>query len=214
METRQTEFWTGNFGKEYTDRNPQNVAEWEKLYLNYYGLSRLEMNADFVGNFNRDIKILEVGCNIGLQLLGLKEMGFQNLYGIELQQYAIEKAKPILQGINIIQASGFDIPFKDNYFDIVYTSGVLIHIAPGDLPKIMQEMIRCSKKYIWGFEYYSKEAREINYRGNKGFLWKMDFASEFLKIDARLKEVKRKIYHYITDAEKGNEDIMYLLEIK
>jgi len=57
-------------------------------------------------------------------------MGFTNLYGIELQWYAVEKAKEYTKGINIIQGSGFDIPFKDGYFDLVITNGVLIHIAP------------------------------------------------------------------------------------
>ena len=96
---------------------------------------------------------------------------------------------------------------------MVYTAGVLIHIAPDNLPKIISEMIRCSRKYVWGFEYYSAIKKEINYRGNKGFLWKMDYANEFLKQDKSLKEVKRKIIPYINDGEKGNNDIMYLLKI-
>jgi|SRR3989338_1392184 len=213
MKTKQEQFWSGDFGKEYTDRNPQNLEEWNKLYMNNYGRKKTDMNEDFLKNLNREARILEVGCNIGLQLLGLQTMGFKNLYGIELQSYAVEKAKKITKGINIIQGSGFDIPFKDRYFDMVYTAGVLIHIAPDNLPKIISEMIRCSRKYVWGFEYYSAIKKEINYRGNKGFLWKMDYANEFLKQDKSLKEVKRKIIPYINDGEKGNNDIMYLLKI-
>ena len=213
MDTPQIEFWSGSFGKEYTDRNPQNLQEWDRLYMNNFGILKTQMNEEFIGMLDRNIRILEVGCNIGLQLQGLQKMGFQNLYGIELQQYAVEKGKSLSTGINIIQGSGFDIPFKDSYFDLVYTAGVLIHIAPEDLSQIMREIIRCSRKYIWGFEYYSKENKEVNYRGNKGYLWKMDFSRKFLSVEPGLKEVKRKIYPYITGAEQGNEDMMYLLEI-
>ena len=41
-------------------------------------------------------------------------MGFTDLYGIELQKYAVEKAKANTEYINIIQDSPFDIPYKDN----------------------------------------------------------------------------------------------------
>ncbi|MBX9853549.1 MAG: methyltransferase domain-containing protein [Cytophagaceae bacterium] len=212
MKTKQTDFWSGHFGREYTDRNPQNVNELEQLFFNSYGFKRTEINNEFIGTLSKEIKILEVGCNIGLQLAALQTMGFKNLYGIELQPYAFEKSKEITQGINIIQGSGFDIPFRDNYFDVVYTNGVLIHIAPADLPNIMKEMIRCSKKYIWGFEYYSPEVKEISYRGNQGFMWKADYCSIFLDQVPNLKVVKKKLYPYILESEKGNEDIGFLIE--
>jgi pseudaminic acid biosynthesis-associated methylase len=214
MKTKQVDFWSGDFGKEYTDRNPQNLEGLEQLYKKYFGLKRTELNEEFLSGLNKDIRILEVGCNIGLQLLALQKNGFTNLYGIELQPYAVEKSKQIIKNVNIIQGSGFDIPFKDNYFDLVYTSGVLIHISPTDLPKIMKEMIRCTKNFIWGFEYYSSELKEINYRGNQGFLWKANYPSLFLDQTDNLEIVKRQNYPYLTDAEKGNEDICYLIKKK
>jgi pseudaminic acid biosynthesis-associated methylase len=214
MKTKQIDFWAGEFGKNYTDRNPQSLEESEQQNKVRYGMKRTEINAEFLANLDKEIRILEVGCNIGLQLLALQNQGFKNLYGIELQPYAVQKSKQMTEGINIIQGSGFDIPFKDNYFDLVYTSGVLIHIAPTDLPKIMNEMIRCTSKYIWGFEYYSPKLQEINYRGNSGFLWKADYAELFLKQSGNFEMVKKKIYPYLTEAEKGNEDIMYLLRKK
>jgi pseudaminic acid biosynthesis-associated methylase len=212
--TAQTQFWCGDFGKEYTDRNPQNLQEWDRLYLEHYGITRTEMNQEFVGFLDRESRILEVGCNIGNQLLGLQRMSFENLYGIELQAYAVEKAKSTTKNINIIQGSAFDIPFRNGYFDLVYTAGVLIHIAPTDLHQVMAEMVRCTKRYIWGFEYYSSEPKEINYRGNKGVLWKMDYAEEFMRLDKRLSLLKKKRYPDVAEQEKGNEDAMYLLEIK
>ena len=214
MKTPQIEFWNGNFGKEYTERNPQNIQEWDTLYLRNYGITKTEMNEEFLLTLDKNSKILEVGCNIGLQLLGLQKMGFQNLYGIELQDYAVEKAKFGTNGINIIQGSGFDLPFKNEYFDLVYTAGVLIHISPNDHKQFMSEMLRCTKKYIWGFEYYNQEIKQLSYRGNEGYMWKADYPSIFIENFENIELVNMKVYPYITELEKGNEDIMYLLEKK
>ena len=211
MKTEQIKFWEGDFGKEYTDRNTFTAEEWNKWYIENYGVSKDELNGKFLGSLDKDIKILEVGCNVGQQLLGLKRMGFKNLYGIELQQYAVEKAKANTQGINIIQGSGFDIPFKDGFFDLVFTNGVLIHIHPNDIPVIMKEMNRVTNKYIWGFEYYSEELKQVKYRGHDGFLWKMDYAKKFSEINPSLKVVKKEILPYISEAHKGNSDCLYLL---
>jgi pseudaminic acid biosynthesis-associated methylase len=207
--TKQENFWSGDFGKEYSDRNSWSIEEYDQFYVTEWGTSRTQMNEEFIGHLPKDIKILEVGCNIGMQLRLLQKMSFTNLYGIELQHYAVEKAKTLTENINIIQGSGFDIPFKDGYFDIVVTNGVLIHIAPEDYDKIMSEMVRCSKKFIWGFEYFAPEITNINYRGNEGFLWKADFGKIFSQKFPVLKEVKRKNYKYTYD---DNVDVMYLLE--
>lgn len=211
MQTKQTDFWSGEFGKEYTERNFFTEQEWDQYYIKQYGVTKLQMNQEFIGNLPKDIRILEVGCNIGMQLRGLQQQGFTNLYGIELQWNAVDRSKEVVKGINIIQGSGFDLPFKDNYFDLVVTNGVLIHISPNDYSKIMGEMYRCSKKYIWGFEYFAETTKDINYRGNQGFLWKANFPQVFKSQFPDLKEVKSKRFPYINAVESGNEDIMYLL---
>jgi len=209
VKTKQEEFWSGDFGKEYSDRNSWTIEEYDQFYLSEWGKTRTQMNLDFIGNLPKDVRILEVGCNIGMQLRLLQKMGYQNLFGIELQHYAVEKAKESSMSINIIQGSGFDIPYKDSYFDIVVTNGVLIHISPDDHKTIMNEMVRCSRKYIWGFEYYANETIGLEYRGNMGFLWKADFAGIFTSMFPQLKEIKRKYFKYL---QSENVDVMYLLE--
>jgi len=211
--TNQEEFWLGEFGQEYTNRNtPESQDGWKQWYLDNWGIAKEVMNDDFIGDFPKDSKILEVGCNSGNQLIALQEAGFSEIYGIELQVYAVEAAKKRTENMNIIQGSGFDLPFKDSFFDIVCTNGVLIHISPNDLPKIMDEMYRVSKKYIWGFEYYADEVTDINYRGNTGFLWKANYAELFMKQFPDLKLVKKKLYPYVLEGMQSNTDCMYLLE--
>jgi pseudaminic acid biosynthesis-associated methylase len=209
-DTKQTDFWKSEFGKEYTDRSSHSAEDWDKFYLATWGKTKIEMNKDFLETISLDSKILEVGCNTGMQLNGLQRMGFKNLYGIELQPYAAEQAKKFTQNINILCGSGFDLPFKNNYFDVVCTNGVLIHISPNDLPKIMSEMYRTTKKYIWGFEYYSENITEINYRGHSNYLWKADYAAMFIKQFPDLKLIKKAMFPYVENP--SNVDYMYLLE--
>ena len=207
----QEVFWQGEFGKNYTERNSFNQEEWDSFYRETWGFSKIEINEKLMGHLPRDIRILEVGCNIGMQLRGLQRMGFKNLYGIELQDYAVEKAKQDTQGINIIQGSAFDIPFKDGFFDLVCTNVMLIHIAPDNLREVMAEIVRCSKRYVMGFEYFADEITDVVYRGNKGFLWKADYEKLYAGYFPELKSVGKCFYDYKTKADAGNKDCAFLL---
>lgn len=206
--TQQICRWMGTFGDEYTDRNALALEEMDKLYERNYGITRTELNKIFIGDLDRSIKILEVGSNIGNQLLNVQEMRFENLYGIDISSYAVELAKANTKKINIIQGSAFDIPFKDNYFDLVFTSGVLIHIAPSDIQKVLKEIYRCSNEYIWGFEYYAEIYTEVMYRGHNNLLWKTNFARLYLDSFDDLELVKEKRLKYL---ENGNIDAMFLI---
>ena len=214
MTTEQMNFWLGQFGKDYTDRNTYTAEGIDNTYRDVFGVSRLEMNRQFLDNLDRDIRILEVGCNIGMQLQLLQDMGFRNLTGIELQRYAIDSARSRLSGIDVIQGSALELPFRDGWFDLVYTSGVLIHISPRDLPTVMKEMARCSKRYIWGFEYYQDETTDVVYRGESGFLWKAPYSRLFQENAGPLQIVKEEKYARRSGEGTGNLDAMYLLEKK
>jgi len=208
LDNFQEEVWSGQFGKDYAERNTFEITELNELYKKKYGISRHEMNQDFIGGLDRSKKILEVGANTGNQLQILQSMGFQNLYGIELNQYAIELGKIRTKNINLIHGSIFDIPFKDNFFDLIFTSGVLIHIDPNNLDAAIKEIYRCSKKLIWGFEYFSEKTKEIKYRGNENLLWKTNFSERYIGSFSDLKLVKEKKYKYTED---DNIDVMFLL---
>ena len=207
----QMKRWTGKFGNEYVDRNPQTMIEMDNLYVSNYGITRTKLNKEFLDKFNKNVRILEVGCNVGTQLKMLQKRGFEKLYGIELNNHAVELSKKLTKNINIIRGSGFDLPFKDNFFDLIFTSGVLIHINPKDIDKIMKEIYRCSKKFMWGFEYYADKYTEINYRGNKNLLWKANFSKIYLDSFNDLKLLKEKKVKYLNNK---NIDVMFLLKKK
>lgn len=211
INSKQMQVWASEFGVEYTDRNLMTIDEMDLMYIKRYGISRTAMNAEFLGGLDRDTKILEVGSNIGVQLEFLQRMGLKSLYGIEISPYAVEMSKSRTKGINIIEGSALDIPFKSGWFDLVFTSGLLIHISPEDLFKAMEEIYRCSSCYIWGLEYYAENLTQVKYREAKetsDLLWKGDYPKMYSAQFPTLELVKAKKFKYI-DSE--NEDVMFLL---
>lgn len=208
--TPQEKFWAKDFGYDYIKRNLFTPKELDDSYTAKYGKTRSAINREFISKL-KPKNILEIGSNVGNQLRLLQEQRYQNLYGIDINEAAVELAKKHTKNINIIKGSIFDIPFKDGYFDVVFTSGVLIHISPKDIKKAMREIYRVTRKYIWGFEYYNDRYTEVNYRDHKNRLWKADFAKLYLGLFPDLKLIKEKKYKYLTD---NNVDTAFLLEKK
>jgi pseudaminic acid biosynthesis-associated methylase len=210
-QTRQITEWVGAFGQEYTDRNLLTPEGHDALYEKDLGISRKELNRRFLENLPKDARILEVGCNIGNQLILLQEMGYSNLFGIEIQEYALKLAQSRARNITLKPGSAFNIPFSDGYFDLVFTSRVLIHVAIADLPAALDEIHRCTNRYIWGLEYFSPRATEVNYRGHDGLLWKTDYARTYLDRFRNLRLVRELRLPYL---HGENVDAMFLLKKK
>jgi len=208
---KQAENWKGTFGDEYTERTKKKQIPFKKTY----GISRKNLNEEFIGSLDKNIDILEVGAGTGKQLQILKRMGFHNLYGIEINQNAIDHAQS-KKGIFVVFGNGLNLTFVDDCFDLIFTSMALIHIAPKDINKVLKGIYKCSKKYIWGFEYYAKEYTEKIYRGKKNLLWKTDFVQIYLDLFPDLKLIKRKKLEYLKIPDywgKDNyQDEMFLLE--
>ncbi len=207
-ETVQAQVWQGEFGREYTDRNTLDLEEMNRLWSANYGLSRRDVNRLFLRDIPKDASFLEVGCNVGNQLLQLQELGYTNLSAVEVQPYAVEIAQSRLEDVSIRQGSALSLPYESDSFDVVFTSGVLIHIAPQDLPRAMEEIHRCTKTYIWGAEYYAPDVERVNYRGHDGLLWKMDYAKRYLQEFKDLEVVREQHLPYL---QNQNVDTVFLL---
>lgn len=146
--------------------------------------------------------ILEVGCNRGHNLIAINDLLGEKsqVVGIEPNNYAIEVARAQSPKIAVLKANSYDIPFKNNSFDLVFTAGVLIHISPKDLPKAMREIYRVSGKYILAVEYFAESETEITYRGNSELLWKRNFLHTYQKLFPDLKVINTGFW------EKENTD--------
>ena len=209
MTTDQEKQWAGGFGKAYTDRNPRTPETMDALHIEQFGISRSELNREFLGSLDRSIRVLEVGANVGMQLELLRRLGFTQLYGVELQFYAIQQSRSATTGLRLVQGSGFALPFPDAAFDLVFTSGVLIHISPDDIGRMLDEIHRCARMFIWGWEYFAEHYTQVNYRGETDLLWKTDFAKLYRDRFPNLDLLKERRVKYL---KNDNVDSMFLLK--
>ncbi|WP_420400077.1 pseudaminic acid biosynthesis-associated methylase [Flagellimonas sp.] len=180
MKTEQEDFWTGDFGNQYVDRNsnPKSIAYRTAVFS-----SILSRTKDLTS-------IIEFGTNIGQNLIALRNLLPKcKLNGVEINTKAIQELKNI-SDINVFEGSILDFTSKDlGQFDLTFTSGVLIHINPSKLREVYAKLYDCSSKYILVKEYYNPKPIEVNYRGYSKRLFKRDFAGEIMDLYPNLELV-------------------------
>ncbi len=205
--SQQRQFWAGEFGNSYIERN-KSLEEVNRIYKESTGITVEQIYENFFSMIDKNSRILELGCNIGLNLHILQKLGFEELYGVEINKKAYEIARKNNPKINFINSSIEDYDSSEK-FDLVFTAGVLIHIHPSILPVIINKIINLTRNYIFGFEYYADTLTEVKYRGHLNTLWKQNFPKLFTNSSQLIKSVKTEKFFY-----KNSDlcDIAYLLQ--
>jgi pseudaminic acid biosynthesis-associated methylase len=155
--------WSGDFGDDYVERN-RAASEGRRPFWEHV-LGKVEAAS-----------ALEIGCNVGGNLRWLAELlGAENVAGVDVNERALEVVRSEIPGVDARVASARELPFADASFDLVFTTGVLIHQSPEELPRVMDEIVRTSRRYVLCGEYRADELEEVPYRGQRGALYKQDY---------------------------------------
>ena len=167
--TPQEEFWAGEFGNDYTERNAEtrwiasNVALFAKILARTSGIN----------------SVLELGANRGLNLLALKQLLPEASFaGVEINRAAATE----------LERHGFIEVHHSSVLDftpaatssLVLIKVVLIHLSPDVLDQVYELMVKASTRYICIAEYYNPTPVAISYRGHADRLFKRDFAGELM----------------------------------
>lgn len=86
-----------------------------------------------------------------LKALATSDIEFNELVGVDTSSVQITTAKKFLRGLNVkLEQADVSkgLPFPDKHFDLVYTSGVLMHIPNKHYSNVVKEIIRVSRKFI------------------------------------------------------------------
>lgn len=173
--TEQEEFWSGNFGDEYIERNADAKSISGNLHLFSNIFSKTE---------SRIKSVMEFGANIGLNLKAIEHLLPEaELNAIEINKKAAVKLQESIPKCKVYQNSILEADFLGEHgqeYDFVFIKGVLIHINPNELNNVYDKLYNASKKYICIAEYYNPVPVEVNYRGYENKLFKRDFAGEIL----------------------------------
>jgi pseudaminic acid biosynthesis-associated methylase len=195
--------WAGEFGATYTARN---VASDDQLRM------RTVMWARIGEAFHDEPprSILEVGCNLGLNLRVLPRLFDAELQAIEPNPVARETVlkEKVLPPERLHAGFGDQIPLADGAVELAFTTGVLIHVSPERLDATMDEIHRVSSKYVMCAEYFSPRPETLSYRGQEGLLFKNDFGGCYLDRFADLKLVD---YGFFWKRATGLDDVTWWL---
>jgi pseudaminic acid biosynthesis-associated methylase len=191
--TKQLEVWTSEFGRAFTDRSPQSPEAMDALWERLFKVRKTDTFSRFLSPERLPAgRVLEVGCNVAAQLGLLQQVNPRlELWGLDPQAYALEKARQQYPTMRFVEGTAFDLPFEAGSFDLVMTNAVLIHIHPADLPAALAEIYRCTRRYIFCHEYYAETLCELPYRGQRGLLWKMDYKAQYLELFPDLRCVEK-----------------------
>ena len=202
--TEQEEFWAGEFGTEYSDRNVgANILA-----------SNIALFADIFKRTPKLNSVIEFGANIGLNLraLDLLYPGLEQV-AVEINEAAAKKINDALPNSKVfnLAISDFDPGMLSNGpCDLALIKGVLIHINPDQLRMVYKKLYESTNKFILICEYYNPKPDTVSYRGHSDKLFRRDFAGEMLDTYADLKLVNYG-FAYHRDPSFPQDDLTWFL---
>ena len=200
-ETEQENFWSGQFGDEYVERNRSGALLAVKTAFFARALARS----------SGIHTALELGANIGLNEIALQRLFPEiQMDVVEINEKAAEECRKI-KNVNVFQGSIFDFK-SDKTYDLTFTAGVLIHINPERLPDVYRSLYTHSGKYVLVYEYYNPTPVEVPYRGNADRLFKRDFAGELMDAYPDLRLVDYGFVYHRDPNFPADDSTWFLME--
>lgn len=128
-----------DYSKLFSDEFPKEFYDFIYGSVHHHGM---ESRADYLINRFGQVKILDVGTGCGHLVKLLRERGAK-AYGIEVSDYALSQscASEWVQKGDIR-----NIPFPDNYFDVVTSQAIHGYYSEADIEKAVSECRRVGKQ--------------------------------------------------------------------
>lgn len=171
MKTQQERAWAGDFGDAYNRRSPGDDVANAHLFDRVLHQGRQSRKPE---------SVVELGAGQGANLRALRRLLPQaKLTAVEINRQACGVLAQTTDCTQIVNCSLLDWQPERTY-DLAFTKGVLIHVAPDFLGMAYETIHRAAQRWILLAEYYAPKPEMILYRGEEERLWKRDFAGEML----------------------------------
>jgi SAM-dependent methyltransferase len=158
--TREDRIIAKKFGKDYFDGprrlglggyyyHPKYFTNVVQDFINYY---KLKPNA----------KILDVGCGKGFMMKDFKDaLPNAEICGIDISEYCFENAMLEVKD-KIKVGSCDDLPYPDNYFDLVVSIATIHNLDKEGVKRSLKEILRVGTgKYYIKVNGYKTESERI-----------------------------------------------------
>ena len=146
--------------KYWEKRGKTYPNEFEKLGLKRTILFKIQK---FI--FKKQIKklsptqLLDIGCGFG-RLFNIYQKYSHNFVGIDISLSMLMHAKnrkKSFKGCSLIRGTVTSLPFKENAFDLVLTTEVLLHVPPKEIENALLEISRVAKEFVLNLEFFQKK---------------------------------------------------------
>ena len=190
----------------------KNVSSsWHSLYKKYinnefknwddYFRIKMKLKRKFIRIIKKCSKngkpILECGCGTGKTTIYLSMLGLET-YAMDIDKKMVEETKKRFKDVhpNKPEATIFEgdikkIPFKEKFFSVTHSSGVLEHFSDIEIVEIINEQLRVSDFCIFSVptSYFEKKML-----GNERFLKRKEWRKIISQSNAMI--IKESGYHY------------------
>lgn len=168
----QERFWAETYAENYVEKNrdfdlPLAAEGWSHM---------LRATTGQIESY------LECGCNIGRNV-GALELALPNATAsiIEISRNAFEVVSSRHALAQAFNGSILDSDLEAESFDLVFTMGVLIHIAPDQLLANLEKVFEYSRRFVLIGEYFNRTPVALEYQGEDDRLFKRDFGKFVLE---------------------------------
>ena len=205
--------WSGDFGTAYhTDRNASNWESIKNRSRLFGDIFQAMENANKANPSPQPFpaSVIEVGGGCGDNLRAIDMIYERSRQPIKLMSCDPNEAarKAMADVATVLPGDLSQLPYADDAADMVFTSGVLIHVPPADLPRALSEIHRVSKRWVLSIEYFNHVPEEIQYRGQSGMLWRRDWGEAWLAQFPTLKPIG---YGFCWKRMTGLDNVHWLL---
>lgn len=142
--------------------------------------------------------VLECGCGTGKTSIYFASLGLK-AYAIDIEAEMVQETKKNFKemgrpgSLKTIKGDIREIPFKNKFFSVAHSSGVMEHYSDADIVKIINEQLRVSDICVFSVptSYFEKKML-----GNERFLTRNQWRKIISKSNAKI--IKESGYHYKT----------------
>ena len=171
----QLKLWQSQWGDDYQARNAvteEVIQQREMFWHTVFG----GLNGQQVPQ-----TILEVGAGNGANIQAMKNMFDKFNYEVTFDAVEPNQIAAInLAEQNIVNTIFPSLENVTKKYDLVFTSGVLIHIHPDKLLEFTKNIYKLSNRFIICAEYFRPEPETKPYHGENQALFMRDFGGFYL----------------------------------